>query len=276
MISVGIKILLGTAFAVLGCWVVYLAIEMVGIFGEGMGVDETSRKIYARAHIAVHVFGTASSIAVGLLVLGRNRGLAALSMAAILLCGGYGIVNMIGFTTTNRLSVSESRPAATAADWKHYEAQRANLQGELDWLRKTEVNADTPRESKLLLKRIDDKLKELNAIQPPRPSADKVLADPQATWFSAKSIIGITYCKCLDGSLGQGLGRGPKRVFSVTPHGSGSCRTRHWWRLFPGTIEAADPREHLVTQSAEIEARAFDSNGTARRGSPSDPQAIGK
>jgi hypothetical protein len=66
-----------------------------------------------------------------------------------------------------------------------------------------------------------------------------------------------------------------ERCLSVTPHGSGSCRTRHCWRLFPGTIEAADPREHLVTQSAEIEARAFGSNGTARRRSPSDPQATG-
>jgi hypothetical protein len=179
-----IKLLLGAGFIGIGCFVVYLAIEMVGIFGESMGVDAASRWIYAKAHIAVHVFGTASSIAIGLFVLGRNRGLAALAMAAILFSGGYGIINMIGFTTTNRLSVSESRSAATAADWKHYEAQRANLQAELDWLRKTEVNADTPRERKLLLSRIDAKLNELNAIQPPRPSADKVLADPQATWFS--------------------------------------------------------------------------------------------
>jgi len=38
-----------------------------------MGVDDASRKIYSDAHIAVHIFGTASSVAVCLFVLKRGK-----------------------------------------------------------------------------------------------------------------------------------------------------------------------------------------------------------
>jgi hypothetical protein len=100
--NASIKLVLGVGFIAIGCFVVYLAIEMVGIFGEGLGVDEASRKIYSRAHVVVHVFGKASALAVGLFLIVEKRWLATLAILAILTCGGYGIVNMIGFTTTNR------------------------------------------------------------------------------------------------------------------------------------------------------------------------------
>jgi hypothetical protein len=174
---------LGSVLALIGIFVLSLDIQMVGAFGETMGVDVASRVIYRQAHVAVHVFGTASSVAFGLFWK-RSKMLAALALLAAVLCHGYGIVNVIGFTTTNRLSVAESRAAANSADWKRYEAQRQAIQDDIDWARKTVVHEDNPREKRLLHERIDKKLKELEAVQPPKPTAATVLADPQATWFS--------------------------------------------------------------------------------------------
>ena len=179
-----IKLGLALVFAAIGCWVVYLAVTMVGVFGAGMGVDERSRQIYSSAHIAVHLFGTASAVAITLFVVNRNKTLAVLALAAIITCGGYGIVNMIGFTTTNRLSVSEQKVQSTAADWTHYEAKKKAIQSEIEWARSTAVQEDSPREKRRLLARVDAKLKELAAIEPPRPTNATALADPQATWFS--------------------------------------------------------------------------------------------
>jgi hypothetical protein len=56
---------LGLVFVLIGGCAAYLNIQMVGAFGEGMGVDETSRVIYWRANVAVQVFGTASAFAIG-------------------------------------------------------------------------------------------------------------------------------------------------------------------------------------------------------------------
>jgi membrane associated rhomboid family serine protease len=86
----------GSVFVLIGGFVVYLAIQMVGTFGESMGVDETSRVIYSWAHVAVHLFGTASSVAFGLFIRKRRKMLATLALLATTLCGSYGIVNMIG------------------------------------------------------------------------------------------------------------------------------------------------------------------------------------
>jgi len=44
-----------------------------------------------------------------------------LSLFAIIFCGGYGIMKMIGFTT-NRLTVAESKAASNSADCKSYGA----------------------------------------------------------------------------------------------------------------------------------------------------------
>jgi hypothetical protein len=178
-----IKLLLGIVFLLIGGYVVKLAIEMVSIFGEGLGVDQASREIYAHAHVAVHIFGTASALAVGWFIRAKLRWQAVLAVTAILLCGGYGVVNMIGFTTTNRLSVSESRSAASAADLKKYENARVDLQAQIKWLEGSVVDA-SPREARRLYAEINAKRKELSAIEPPRPTAASVLADPQATWFS--------------------------------------------------------------------------------------------
>lgn len=179
-----IRLILGLGFLAIGGYVVYLAIEMVGIFGEGMGIDAASRKIYSHAHVAVHVFGTASALAVGWFILAKKRWLATLAGVAILGCGGYGIINMIGFTTTNRLSVSEARTAANSSEWKMYENARLDLQRHIKWLEGQAVEADSPREKRRMFAEMDAKRRELSAIQPPRPTAANVLADPQATWFS--------------------------------------------------------------------------------------------
>src|SRR6476660_3541055 len=110
----GIMLVFGAVFAGLGCWVVSLALGMVGTFGESMGVDPESRQIFARIHIAVHLVGTASASVIGLFLMRKRHVLARLAVLAIICFGGYGIFNMIGFTTTNRLAVSEAKTAANA------------------------------------------------------------------------------------------------------------------------------------------------------------------
>jgi hypothetical protein len=182
--SATVSLLLALAFAAIGVWVVTLAIDMVGIFGEGMGVDAESRKIYSHAHIAVHLFGTASAVAVGIFLTQRSWFLAVFAIVAIVACGGYGIVNMIGFTTTNRLSVSEARSTSNAADWTKYEKARETLNSQIRWARERVVAEEQQKEKRRLLAYIDTKTKELNSIEPPRPTAATVLADPQATWFA--------------------------------------------------------------------------------------------
>jgi hypothetical protein len=182
--AVGIKLVMALVFAAIGVWVASLAIDMVDTFGEGMGADEHSRQVYRQSHIAVHIFGFASSIAIYLFVSFRKRLLTLMAIVAIVCCGGYGVINMIGFTTTNRLAVAESKAASNAAEWKVYDARRAAIQADIDWARKTEVTEENSRERRRLLSRIDAKLKELAAIDAPRPSVATVLADPQATWFS--------------------------------------------------------------------------------------------
>lgn len=182
-----LKTILALAFVGIGTWVVFLAIDMVGIFGEGMGVDARSREIYKHAHIAVHLFGTASSVAVGLFLMGKHRFLATAAVLAIIACGGYGIINMIGFTTTNRLSVSASRDAANSAEWKKFDLARDAIKGNIEWAHKTLTEEDSPREKRRQREYIDQQTAKLNALEPPKPTADKVLADPQATWFSKLS-----------------------------------------------------------------------------------------
>jgi hypothetical protein len=50
--AVGIKLIMALVFAAIGVWVVSLAIDMVGTFGEGMGVDERSRQVYRQSLFA--------------------------------------------------------------------------------------------------------------------------------------------------------------------------------------------------------------------------------
>lgn len=184
-----IKIVLGLVFLGIGAWVVWLAVSMVGVFGEGMGVDARSKQIYSHAHIAVHIFGTASSIAVGLFFALKRWGLGLLCLLAIVGAGTYGVSNMIGFTSTNRLSVAASRDAANNADWVKYNKAREAIQGSIDWAHRTLTEEDSPREKTRIRAYVDKKTAELAAIEPPKPTADRVLADSQATWFSKLSGV---------------------------------------------------------------------------------------
>jgi hypothetical protein len=120
---------------------------------------------------------SASALAVGWFIRAKMR-CTVLAVTAILLCGGYGIVNMIGFTTTNRLSVSESR-SASGADLKKYENTRVDLQAQMEG----SVVDTSPREARRLYAEINAKRMELSAIEPPRPTAAAGLARPEGSFF---------------------------------------------------------------------------------------------
>lgn len=185
-----LKGVLAFACFVAGAFAVYLALDMVSIFGEGMGVDERSRRIYANAHIAVHIFGTISAIVIGVFIATRARFMAGLAIAAMLLCGGYGVINMIGFTSTNRISVAAAKEASVQADERQYLDARKAKEDEIKWLRSTIVTEESRWEKRRLEKELSTKQRELEAMQPPKPSATMVLADPQATLFA--SLVGWT------------------------------------------------------------------------------------
>lgn len=188
--GIAIKSVMGVACMIAGAFVVYLAIQMVAIFGEGMGVDDRSRKLYANAHIAVHVAGTISALLIATFWAMRHRSLACIAFAVMLLCGGYGVLNMIGFTSTNRLAVSEQRAGVSKAIERQYREARKAKENEIEWLRNTIINEDSRAEKRRLEASLAKKQKELEAMQPPKPTVDTVLADPQATHF--ERLVGWT------------------------------------------------------------------------------------
>src|SRR5262245_21960291 len=89
--SAVLKFVLGIACGLVGAAAVYLALQMVGVFGEGLGVDERSRQLYSRAHIVIHAFGTVSAIAIATFIAIKHRTLTVIAVLAMLACGGYGI-----------------------------------------------------------------------------------------------------------------------------------------------------------------------------------------
>jgi hypothetical protein len=102
----------------------------------------------------------------------------------MLLCGGYGVVNMIGFASTNRVAVAEANTASNNADERQYQMALAAKKADIDWTRGTVIREENPREKKRLEAALTRKEKELADLKPPKPSAATVLADPQATLFS--------------------------------------------------------------------------------------------
>jgi hypothetical protein len=181
--NVTAKLFFAALCASVGVYALHLSLEMVSTFGEGMGIDASSQKLYGNAHVAVHLFGTLCALLSVVLWSWGLRNVARVAIAMMVLCGAYGVVNMIGFTATNRLAVGEAREAANAAVWKDYENKRAAIEADIKWARSVVINESDARERKRLFERIDAKNKELVAVQPPALSAATVLADPQATLF---------------------------------------------------------------------------------------------
>ena len=188
--SMAVKTVMGVACIVAGAFVVYLAVQMVAIFGEGMGVDDRSRRLYANAHIAVHVAGTISALLIATFWAMGHRSLACIAFVVMLLCGGYGVLNMIGFTSTNRLAVSEHKTGLNKATERQYQDARKAKQNEIDWLRNTIIHEESRVEKRRLEASLAKKQKELETMQPPKPTVDTVLADPQATHF--ERLVGWT------------------------------------------------------------------------------------
>lgn len=175
-----IRLITAIVFGAIGGYAVYYALSMVFIFGEGMGTDARSREIYAHSHMVVHVFGAACALAIGVFTQSGNAVLRRIAVAAILTCGSYGILNMYGFTSSNRVSVAAAKDAKNTAAERQYKNAREDLAKQIEWLQKTASQEDG-RERQRLLKEVDGKRKELSALKAPAPSADSVIADPQAS-----------------------------------------------------------------------------------------------
>jgi hypothetical protein len=119
-----------------------------------------------------------------------HRLLSNIAIVAMLACGGYGIVNMIGFTSTSRVAVAEAKTAVNMAAERQYQAALAAKKAEIAWTRNTVVNETNRKEKRRLETALEKKEKELAEIRPPAPTATTVLADPQATLF--ERLIGWT------------------------------------------------------------------------------------
>lgn len=178
--GVAIRAVTAVIFGVIGGFAIWCALQMVAIFGKGMGVDLRSSELYAQSHMIVHVFGAACALAIGIFYHGRNWLLFTLAIIAIAGCGSYGILNMVGFTSTNRVTVAATKDARNDAAERGYQAARSALMGQIDWLQKTAVDEEG-RERRRLLSEIDAKRKELANLKPPVPTAETVLSDPQAS-----------------------------------------------------------------------------------------------
>jgi roadblock/LC7 domain-containing protein len=177
---VTISAIIGIAFGVIGYFAISYALQMVGIFGQGLGIDAESREIYAQSHKVVHVFAAACGLAVGWFWHRRNWVLFPIAVAAIFLCGGYGIINMYGFTGANRMTVAAVKDARKSAAEREYQAAREAIQGQIKWGNSTAANEEG-REKRRLLAYVDAKTKELAALKAPVATADTVISDPQAS-----------------------------------------------------------------------------------------------
>ena len=179
--GVAIRGITALVFGAIAFNAISYALEMVGIFGEGMGVDARSREIYATSHKIVHVFAAACAVALGVFIMTGNKVLKRIALAGVILAGGYGVINMIGFTSTNRVAVAASKDADRAAIEREYQNARKDLQDQVKWLEGQVIFADHPREKRRMEAAVDAKRKELSALKAPRFDATKVLSDPLAT-----------------------------------------------------------------------------------------------
>lgn len=178
--GVAISLIMAIVFGLIGGAAVWLALQMVGIFGEAMGVDARSREIYAQAHMVVHLFAAACGLAIGWFLHRRNWVLFGIALIAIITCGSYGVLNMYGFASSSRVTVAATKDAARAAAERSYQSARADLVAQIDWLQKTAVKEDG-RERRRLLTEVDTKRKELSNLKPPVPTAETVLSDTQSS-----------------------------------------------------------------------------------------------
>ena len=62
LVTAGVKVLLAILCAGIGGYLLSLTLDTVSIFGEGLGSDARSQQLYARIHVAVHLFGTLSAV----------------------------------------------------------------------------------------------------------------------------------------------------------------------------------------------------------------------
>lgn len=187
--GVAISAIIGIVFGLIGYFAINYALQMVGIYGEGLGVDERSRWIYAQSHKVVHLFAAACGLAIGWFHHRRNWTLFGVALAAVLFCGGYGILNMYGFTSTNRVTVSASKDAKKNAAERDYQNARADLQGQIDWLKAT-AGKEEGRERRRLLAEVDAKRQELSSLKAPIPGIDTIVSDPQASTLA--KLTGLT------------------------------------------------------------------------------------
>lgn len=178
--GVAISAIMAVVFGTIGGAAVWLALQMVGIFGEAMGVDARSREIYAQAHMVVHLFAAACGLAIGWFLHRRNWVLFGIALLAIVTCGSYGVLNMYGFASSSRVTVAATKDAARAAAERSYQSARADLISQIDWLQKTAVNEDG-RERRKLLAEVDAKRRELSEIKPPVPTAETAISDTQSS-----------------------------------------------------------------------------------------------
>src|SRR5688572_17762028 len=118
--GVTIRAITAVIFGVIGGFSIWCALQMVAIFGQGMGVDVRSSELYAQSHMIVHIFGAACALAIGIFYHGRNWLLFALAIFSIVGCGSYGILNMVGFTSTNRVTVAATKDAKNNAAEREY------------------------------------------------------------------------------------------------------------------------------------------------------------
>jgi hypothetical protein len=178
--GVAISAIMAVVFGLIGGAAIWYALQMVGIFGESMGVDARSREIYAESHKIVHLFAAACGLAIGWFLHRRNWVLFAIALLAIGTCGSYGVLNMYGFASASRVTVAATKDAARAAEERAYQNRRADLSAQIDWLQKTAVSEDG-RERRKLLADVDAKRKELSDLKPPVPTAETVLSDTQSS-----------------------------------------------------------------------------------------------
>jgi hypothetical protein len=159
---------ISVGFILNGSVLMGLALTMVWMFGEGLGASPLEKTVYGGVHIGLHVFGTLCAFSIAMFLVDKSKAFVTLAVFAMLLVGGYGIVNMIGFASKNRGGVAHAAVQNSKREMTAYKENRAYLEGRIKWLEGQSLDYDNPVKARKDYKAEKaEAQRKLDALQPP-------------------------------------------------------------------------------------------------------------
>ena len=151
-----------------GAYLAYQAVSMVWVFGEQLGASPEQKRMLADAHAAIHICGILFAFAVTMFLMDRYFWWSMLAIALMLTGGAYGITNITGCGSMNRIVVSEMARADDQRAWETHLIREKTLRERIERAEEViiHVNDYAPaerNEARKLKKEYEKQLAELKA-----------------------------------------------------------------------------------------------------------------